>query len=403
VSTSYRSRPEDGPRCRFHPLAVASEVCGCCKAEICDVCATFVSSQVACPSCERVLGRRRKLGRAALLVGLVALLGAAGVALSQIPRSDDGPPAAVFDDEAELRSRGCDEGLIIRIVDVMLREHRSELVVDRIHTYLASGCADFPKLRWREREAYTRTGNHGEAVRLMDQLIERNPRDPDYWWWRGDSKRELGKKEEAAADYEQSMALRPTTNLVPERLARVYEDLGRPCEGVVPLTQLLYFASAGARAEAVATWAGDIATSPRCSSWRVSGSATFLWKDEAYEQKVRLGDGIWATFRADTSQAATLVSRTFFAKVGGATPLPPPFATRWVGTPTGLQKASLVRASKLEIANEPGPPAVAPDVVLAVVDTLPEGAHGILGLSVLLRFRVSPRAEEMRIEAPPAP
>jgi hypothetical protein len=96
-------------------------------------------------------------------------------------------------------------------------------------------CPADQQVRWRVFKAYEELERWKEAEATASQLIAMDPADVDYWWWRGQARKELGDLEESASDYRQAIALSTlerSNGVHTAGLLEVVPAIGRPCEGV---------------------------------------------------------------------------------------------------------------------------------------------------------------------------
>lgn len=396
---TYRSRVEEGPRCHFHELAAATEACARCGVPLCHVCLSFsASSGVACPGCERALLRRRAWKGAGLVAGVLAAGCGAVVAYFSAIAHEPLPPAGLPAAERALKETPCGEDAMLAVDEILRRAGRDPEAIERSEAFLAA-CGHTPRVLWKIHAAHNRLGQHEQAEKAATRLIEHSPLDKDYWWWRAESRKHLGKLEEAAADYEQVIALQPSVTTIPVRLARLYPALGRPCDGIFPLVQLLHYhpdqpdgPSSGSLMTAM-DLASELATSTECRSLSVAGQAFLpLDKDLRARGEAAIDGGEKGVFLVDEAVSPVLVQKAFAARIGLAVG---PRTLR-VRTPSGLQEARLAIAGRLDIGG-----ASAPRVPIAVVEEVPEGTVGVLGLAFLLRFRVDPSEKGYALSPPP--
>src|SRR5262245_50829205 len=80
VVMAYRE-PAPGVRCYRHEAAPAAAVCRRCEKAICGICLVYEATVPHCPSCAKSIRRTRMIGRAAVLVLLLAAVSGAAVFL----------------------------------------------------------------------------------------------------------------------------------------------------------------------------------------------------------------------------------------------------------------------------------------------------------------------------------
>jgi hypothetical protein len=389
MASSYRTRPEDGVRCKNHRLAVATETCARCRAGICDVCATFAASRVMCHGCcEQRLRRRRGF----LLVSPVVVLGF-GVALggtelrtmfrkppdapaqSAEPTRREAPTGAettIAEREMKLAMDPCNEADFLALLAAMHEAWQFEAELARIEEHLTGECANPFEVHLRKLDALRAFPRGGSGMsRPLDEVADWHT-----WTSYASSAGSHGRLEEERADWEQTVALYPNIGSINEGLADLEEKLGRPCEAILPLLAMVRDKGPSPDALRVKARAMRLLSSDACRPYAVSGHAKV---GEVAEVMVNgRGPG---RFMRHMEWLQTLVSRPFAERVG----LEPSSTRRFVHSPDGIKVASLVRADVVE-ANG----AKAPLVELSVIDDgLPRGIDGRLGLGFFLRFRVT--------------
>lgn len=307
------------------------------------------------------------------------------------------PPADLAATERALEASPCEEDLMVMLAGRLARAGRDREVIERGEAFLAA-CGHAPRVLWKIRFAHHRLGEHAEAERAATRLLEKNPVDGDYACWRAESREHQGKLEEAAADYEQCIALRPHMRAAPVRLARVYHHLGRPCDSISPLVQRLHYNPGQGRR--LVGWSGltvtelasQLATSAECQHLAVTGQALLPFGDDLRARgEVAIDGREKGVFVVDTTVSHVLVQKAFADRIGLSAG---PRVLR-VWTPRGLQQAKLAVAGRLEVEG-----ASAPRVPLAIVEDLPDAA-GVLGLSFLLRFQTTATEKGYALSPPP--
>lgn len=395
---TYRARIEEGPRCRFHGLAPSTEECARCGAPVCHVCVSFSASHgVACPGCERAIRRGRALRSAGVAAVLLAAVGGVAAAYIHAAAAVRMPPEGLAATERALEANPCEEDLMLTLAELLRRANRDREVIERSEAFLAA-CGHEPRVLWKIRAAHNRRGEYSGAERAATRLLEQNPADGDAFCGRAESRERQGKLEEAAADYEQCIALRPHQRGAPVHLARVYQDLRRPCDSIAPLVLLRHYnADEGTRLVGwsgftVTEMASQLATSADCQRLAVTGQALLPRGEDRLARGEAAIDGKEkGVFVVDPMVSHVLVQRAFADRIGlSAGP-----RGLWVWTPSGLQEAKLAVAGRLEVEG-----ASAPSVKLAIVEDLP-GVAGVLGLSFLLRFRVQLTEKGTTLSPPP--
>jgi aspartyl protease family protein len=192
-----------------------------------------------CPICGRRSRRWRTARRAIVTtLGAAVLAAAVGTVGLVVTRSKSERPVDygdhardIFRLEQALEGEPCDRTKNLQMADLLgiVGDHRRVLVeADRFF----KRCGPFSQLRWKTYAAHRDLSENAEAIADATLLIQDNPGDPDFWWWRGIIYERMGKLDEAARDYEKCITIEPRIGNIPFNLATVYEKLGRPCDGI---------------------------------------------------------------------------------------------------------------------------------------------------------------------------
>ena len=241
----YRGFDHLGPSCYRHAAAPASESCARCLQPICDICVGFENTQPHCPPCAKKARRMRKAVRAVGLTFGLAASSAFTVLVGWLVTRDKPFDYGIHTDEVrwledKLSAEPCDRPATLRLVETMLTSGDHRGVLKRAGAFVDK-CGDYPRLRWATYSAHERLSEHDAAIADATRLIEREPSDKDFWWWRGIAFEEKGELEPAIADYRRALEIEPALTGVPFNLANVLERQGRFCEARQPIEQFLRY------------------------------------------------------------------------------------------------------------------------------------------------------------------
>lgn len=286
------------PACHNHPENTATATCYHCLNPICAVCTVITAVQITCDKCGRA-ARTRAAIRRALVAVIVAAAGIAyaiatynvphkapykapSEALSKAPYKppSETPSKAPFDYgeraadvreyTATLEKEPCDRIAIVKLADALggAGDNRGALLAAE---RFFSTCGDYARLRWITYEAHRRLSEHDAAIADATKLIDSDPYDPDFWWWRGRSYADKGDWQKAFADHKR------VTTLCPEclgqwDLANALEKLGRPCEAIDGLVTLLRLRKDIQR-DRVEGRINVLRAKPECKDWSRTGNA----------------------------------------------------------------------------------------------------------------------------------
>jgi aspartyl protease family protein len=350
----------------------------------------FEGSRVLCLVCARQARRRRAVLYTAIGVLVVGGSGV-GLALSPRPQSasasgasdfaksmiGSGAPGSPMDAmEAQLAKEPCDRQQMLTFDEALMRAGNNRAVIDRTEAFWKR-CGQMPRLRWITYEAHKRLSEFDKAIADATLLIDDNPHDKDFWWWRGIAYEEVGQLEKAAADYQQSITIEPRITGIPFNLASVYEKLGRPCDAIFPIEQFLRYHPDVVDKERVQERLMRLYADPACAAMAGQGRAVIRFRPgaPAITTTVKIGRTS-STFIVDTGASLTVISSALAAKLGLA-----PSGKIAVRTANGVADARLAMVDAMEVQG-----VRARHVQVAVLDSLSPGMDGLLGLSFLARF-----------------
>lgn len=376
--------------CFAHPAVTATGTCDDCTRPICMRCTKGTLEGFMCPPCAHKRYARRRLATGLKVGGLVAVmlgLGVFGLLIVGKGSERDKPPpdAAPADKDpyiAALREQRdlapCDKVIVRKLADELARANRYAEVVDDANRFFAK-CGPFPRLEWQVVYALQQLGRFAEAVKHETVLVEDDPFDSDFWWWRGEDRARSGggHEGEALADYRQSFANSfdaGAARFAAGRILEVAGPAGQPCEGVFAL-DLFVESLGGQLGDDTTRRVRGLDQSARCDERRGTGAA-LLPPDLSMRVKVTVG-GAEGSFAIDPRCGTTILA-TAFAQRAGVAPRPgPPIQTAALGAvqsgPAASARFAIDRAQ-----------AAAVEVV--IVDGLPPDLDGVLGLSFLWLF-----------------
>lgn len=202
--------------CFAHATVEATGTCDDCKKPICTRCTKGTLDGFMCPPCaQKRYGRQKlmvwvKIGAVtALIVGLgVFGLMVVGKGSQRSSKAVDagGEKDPYIQTLRETRDLApCDKEAVRKLVLELMELKRYGDAVDDATAYFAK-CEDFPRLRSNVIYALHQLGRYAEAIKHETALIERDPFDSDYWWWRAEDLARGNEHAKALADYRQSIA-----------------------------------------------------------------------------------------------------------------------------------------------------------------------------------------------------
>ncbi len=360
---------------------------------ICQVCTLLEGATEYCPNCikqARGSARVRTLVRVSLVVGVLAAgAGAVGWLVTRprapkpvpphlVPPKYGGYTTAIERSQARLEKEPCDRKIVLELTRDLLKAEAPRDAITAVDAFTGR-CPPHERLLWDKYSAHKRLSEPEQAAQTAGQLMELNPTDYDYPWWRGEMLEAAGKLEEAIVDYRLALSLLPRNNVTPFQLTDALIKAGRPCEAVTPLNTYLYF-HPGKRDSARLNALLARLEEAKCEVTSADGSATFQTPPggNSIPGKVKINGVATGQFVVDTGASLVVLSRSFAQKAG----LSESGAKIRVRTAGGIREASLVTLATVDAQG-----ARAKNVEAAIIDDF--GHDGLLGLSFLSRFKMT--------------
>jgi clan AA aspartic protease (TIGR02281 family) len=304
--------------------------------------------------------------------------------------------------DAEVAREPCDRKRAHELVVGLYKAHALRLAASRADTFFAK-CGSSAEIRMVSVVAHYDLSEWNAAIEQVDKLIEERPAAAELRVMRGELYERKGDLEGAVREYDQALGLDPKLDDVPLRMADLHERLGRPCDGIGPLTQLAF---QHPEAAAAATQrVSRLSKLPACAAQAGTGEAAIPYKPGSTHVPVRVSiNGSAPTaFLLDTGASLVALPTALARRLG----LP------YESWPTAVvMTAGGVRTAYRGVCDEVSVGPVRARRVGCLVT--PDLGAGLLGLSFLSRFdlhfdgargqvRIAPRgaAGEAHAEAPP--
>jgi hypothetical protein len=236
----YRDAPPSGPACYKHASAPAAAQCHRCGRALCDPCVIYDVSSPHCFDCARAARRNRTLGAVAKIGGVLGALGVGVFFL--VTRSH--PAAPTFDSPELVRlhnkviAERCDKRATLAYGEELVQEGEFRRALTDADDYFKR-CEDWYRLRWVTYSAHEHLGEHALAAAEATKLMAHSPEDKDYVWWRGLAYEEMGRVDDAIADYRRAIQLEPRLDRIPFNLSNLLEQKQQFCEARKPIQQFV--------------------------------------------------------------------------------------------------------------------------------------------------------------------
>lgn len=279
---------------------------------------------------------------------------------------------------AHLAREPCDRRKIVELAEQLFRQGDAREVVTRADAFIGK-CGDLPRLRWVTFAAYKQLSEWDRAAVEATKLIDSDPYNANYRGWRGlvyEQTHDFGR---AADDYRQAIVLHPQLSDVPLNLAEAYEKLGRRCDSIEPLLQLIFYNPHATNIGAIEARVDALTTSDECALVAGQGNARLRTPSDqtVMTAPVRINGRFAGNFIVDTGASLVVLSRETAERLGvDLTKAPSLFAQ----TANGVGRGSGIMLERVEVQG-----ARAERVTAAAVDGLGK-IDGLLGMSFLSRF-----------------
>jgi hypothetical protein len=285
-----------------------------------------------------------------------------------------------------LAADSCNKKKALELAEILNRagDHRGAIAVvedfdDR--------CGRWHRLLWAEAYAREQLEDWQGAASIDTVLINHDPADSDFWWWRGRARLKLRDWPRAEADLRQSMTNRPN------RFAASFfaSDIGdhNACAAAFALQ---FFAERSARLTAsLASKRTKYYVAGDCENLEGQGSHAIAFDPAAPVAAVSARvNGRRGSFILDPAAAYVTLSRDF-ADQAAISPGP---ALEGVLVLGDVLPAAAASAEEIAVGR-----ARAPRVPVAITTALPGDVDGLIGQSFLWRFAAKRDGRRLRIRA----
>ena len=250
-------------------------------------------------------------------------------------------------------------------------------------------CGKYLRIRWTTYEAHKSLNEWDAAIADATKLIDDDPRDKDFRWWRGIAYAGKEDWKNAARDYEQALQLEPVLRGIPFNLADVYEKMGEACEGIFPLEQFIYYHPRARGIRRVRERVDELYARKSCSTYQGLGKKVNLKvpKSGVIMARVKI-NGKTGRFIVDTGASMVALSEGF-AKSLNLTKS----TSVLIQTANGTAKAYPVRLDDVKLQG------LEAKFVRGVIATDLGDIDGLLGMSFLSRYDLQIEKNVLKIRS----
>ena len=225
--------------CYQHAEVTSVATCTHCVKPVCRACLVFEGSSELCLGCRETVRRAARGNKLAVWAVVGVVLAAAGATAGWVAMQPKPAPVALKTAEViPPAPEPCDRTRIIKEGEAWNRAGEYRKAIEKSEAFFAR-CGEYPRLLWVTYTSHKYLSEFDNAAAAATKLIESDPDDKDYWWWRGIAYEGTQDWAKAAADYEQALKVQPKLKNIPFNLARAYERQGKPCEALAAIQRYL--------------------------------------------------------------------------------------------------------------------------------------------------------------------
>ncbi len=277
----------------------------------------------------------------------------------------------------------CDHIKILKRCNELILSEKSRACLQLSEQFFQR-CGDYDQLHQYINAAARKISEWPVAITSANKLIELYPINADMHWMRGNTYEEKGDIGLALPDYEQALALMPSGIQPPFHLANIYQRLGRPCDGIAPLEQFVFYHPNNA--EAASHQLQALYQTPQCATFHGVGSAKIQFRrGSASIRSHAVVNNQKGSFIIDTGATTVVLSRAFADRAGINYRQWP---IRYMQTANGITRGYYGYLDEVSLQG-----LQAKRIESVVADQL-GGLDGLLGLSFLGRFDMHMNSRE---------
>ncbi|MEQ1531716.1 MAG: retroviral-like aspartic protease family protein [Methylococcales bacterium] len=278
----------------------------------------------------------------------------------------------------------CDRVKILKRCNNLILEDKSRSCM-KLGEQFFQQCGEYDQLHRYINSAARRISEWSQAIASADKLIVLYPHNADFRWMRGKTYEEQGDITMALPDYEQAHALMPEGIQPPFHLANIYERLNRPCDGIAPLEQFVFYHPDNA--SAAQRQLVQLYRNPLCSGLQGTGSAKIRVRKggDLIRSTALINNKLSGHFAVDTGATSVVLSYDFANRLNIPYKNWRVLLTR---TANGIGKGYVGHLDQISIQG------ISAKHIEVVVSENMGDLDGLLGLSFLNRFDIHMNASE---------
>jgi clan AA aspartic protease (TIGR02281 family) len=302
---------------------------------------------------------------------------------------------------ARLSREACYRDAIAKLADALLKAGYPRESATSIRTFVKR-CPNSEHLLPAAYDALDRIGDFAGALEVADQLVNVYPANATFRYRRGIAYDQTNDHLHALTDYMNTIQLardpKHVSGDVFYKMSRVYEKLGRYCDGITPIETYIALDPADRRTPQTLKIIAEFAEKGNCDTHYASGTVRIpiLGGTGVHSLTVDV-NGVSGNFILDTGATFVSVTSQFASKARVSTQPGNQMIMKTVGGTAlpEIKYANTIRVGRAEASG----------VVVAVLgdatNPFSSGADGLLGMSFLARFKLN--VSQTGIELTPVP
>lgn len=377
---------EEKAYCYKHHQSEATNTCRMCLKPICSTCTIDIGFEEFCPSCVKKK-RLVKILKSSVIVSVVLLLIFFISKHLTTSQKEFNYGAYKYDIQALkehlVRVPG-DRIKIIELGEKLVEAGAYEEAIKVCNEFKVKN-GNYLRLNWITYGAHKYLSNFDSAIVEVTELIENDPYDSDYRWWRGQVYEMKEDYPKAIEDYRQTIALKPGIGNIPFNLSDLLEKIGKPCEAALPIEQFLYYNPAYRNKSDIRMRLHNLYNIQECNFNTLTGSGKipFTQNSGAIIVTATINKDITGKFIFDTGATHVVISDSLASKLK---------INKDHTHPMLVQTAGGIRLSEITTLNQvslQGATAQMVEVAILKQKDLGNAIDGLLGLSFISRFNIS--------------
>ena len=376
-------------KCQSHPERPTAGRCKKCKQVICDLCSRV--NKKKCYTCakSKSLSNGQVFFYIFAVISIIFMIFTYGIHENnnfQLTGQEHSIFDSSKDDIALLGKEPCDRNTILERCNDALLKNNARVCLKMSNAFLRQ-CGDYDQVHVYRNTAAIQLSEWSIALESANMLINSHPDSANVWYKRASTYHEKGDVQNAIEDYKKVLALMPGEIQSPFHLASLYQRIGKPCEGIQPLSNFIFeHPEIPSNADQLIS---NLYQNPICADLKGTGKANIKINKNggAIFSQVKINGTLTGKFIVDTGASLVTLTTKFADKLG----LP---YQQWKSDILYTANGStIVKIGRLDSVSLQG--ISAKNVEVAIIENKNnDGTDGLLGLSFLSRFNMKMEANQ---------